>query len=520
MPSSGLPPPKSSPGPGGEELLVREVARCRNDPIRYARMAFPWGMPDTPLEREKGPEPWQNAVWRDVGRACTANAFDGLTPCPPVRVAVSSGHGIGKSAWTAITILWLMSTRPRCKITVTATTAEQLRSRTWAELAKWHALAINTHWFDCSHSRGGLSLRAVCNPEGWFAVGHTCREENSEAFAGQHAADSSSIYIFDEASGVPDKIYEVAEGGLTDGEPFFFALGNPTRRAGVFNQIFGAQRHRWLTHQIDSREVARTNKDLINEWVKDYGEDSDWVRVRVRGVFPRGGDLQFIDSECIHAAMRRQVTKAEIYHAPIVIGADVARYGDDASVICVRQGLGILALKRYRGADLMTVAGLIAQAWQEHKADAVFVDVGGLGAGVVDRLLQQGLNPIAVNFGGTSTTAAYANKRSEMWGRMRDWIRQGGCLPSDNELRTDLEAPLFGVPEASGRITLEHKDHMRKRGVASPDSGDALALTFAELVVRATPYELLQKRIYNNEFDPIGAPTEGLWSGSYSPIGG
>ncbi|EBI0451191.1 terminase, partial [Salmonella enterica subsp. enterica serovar Cerro] len=185
------------------------------------------------------------------------------------RCATSSGHGIGKSALTAWVILYIMSTRPFCKGVVTANTSEQLRTKTWGELGKWKKRCITGHWFEYNNGKGNMNIYHVDHMESWRCDGQTCREENSESFAGLHAANSSPFYIFDEASAVPDKIWEVAEGGLTDGEPFWFAFGNPTRNTGRFRECFRKFKHRWRRKQIDSRLAKMTNKELIEEWRND-----------------------------------------------------------------------------------------------------------------------------------------------------------------------------------------------------------------------------------------------------------
>lgn len=199
---------------------------------------------------------------------------------PPIRVAVSSGHGIGKSTLQAWVVDWITSTRPYCRGTVTANTSTQLDTKTWAAILYWKKLSITAPWFEINSQR--LYFKG-CR-ESWFVAPQSCKEENSEAFAGQHAANSTSFYVFDEDSAVPDKIHEVAQGGLTDGEPMWFLFGNPTRSSGAFfRACFGADKHRWKVFTIDSRASRFTNKAQIAEWVADYGEDSDFVRVRVRG---------------------------------------------------------------------------------------------------------------------------------------------------------------------------------------------------------------------------------------------
>jgi hypothetical protein len=287
--------------------------------------------------------------------------------------------------------------------------------------------------------------------------------------------------IFDEASAIEDVIWETAEGAMTTPGAIWAVFGNPTRNSGKFRECFGRMRHRWHNRQVDSRTARMANKAQLQQWIDDYGEDSDFVRVRVRGVFPRAGACQLIPSDVVDAAYDKSL-RPEVYsHAPKVLGVDVARYGDDQSVIVLRQGLVCPWLKKYRGLDLMTFAGLVAQVIEEEDADMVFVDQGGMGAGVVDRLLQLRFrNVVGVDFGGAALNKVlYYNKRTEMWCLMRDWFSQGPAIPPDEELRSDLVSPEYGYTGDKGQIALEKKADMKKRGLASPDCGDALCLTFA-----------------------------------------
>ena len=195
-------------GEGTEELkLLHLVDQFYADPLGFVRTCFKWGEPGTPLEHFLGPDEWQCQELREIGLQVQERAFDGHTPVSPIRRAVASGHGIGKSALTAWIVLWLMSTRPDSRGTVTANTYVQLETKTWAAIQKWLKLCLTAHWFVCTTNR----LYHRDSKETWFCSPATCKEENSEAFAGQHAADASSFYVFDEASAVPDKIFEVAE---------------------------------------------------------------------------------------------------------------------------------------------------------------------------------------------------------------------------------------------------------------------------------------------------------------------
>lgn len=315
-----------------ELQLVDEVGSCLFDPARFVLGAFPWGAKG-PLKDYAGPDAWQREFLEGIGAEVRRNGFDGLHAVPAIRRAVSSGHGIGKSTLAAWLVCWIMSTRPHAQGTITANTYTQLETKTWAAVKRWMALCITSHWFISGDQR----MYHKDHKDTWFCSPQSSKEENSEAFAGQHAVGSTSFYIFDEDSGISDGVHEVAEGGLTDGEPMIFLFGNCTRITGNFYRAcFGAQRDRWAPIVVDSRNSSFTNKDQIAEWIELYGEDSDFVRVRVRGLAPRASDAQFIDQERVLQAQRRQVVVLD--DEPLVAGVDLAWGGEDDNVIRFRRG--------------------------------------------------------------------------------------------------------------------------------------------------------------------------------------
>ena len=464
-----------------DHRLAHEIAEFYDDPLGFVLYAFPWGEDHTVLSGAEGPRKWQWEFLEAWGKEITERGFDGKNPVAPIQFSFASGHGIGKSALSAWIALFIMSTRSHSKGVMTATTAPQLKTKTWAELGKWKKLCVTGHWFGFNASHGNMNLVHREAADTWRVDAQTCREENSESFAGLHAAGSTPWYLFDEASGVPDKIFEVSEGGLTDGEPMRFMFGNPTKNTGYFRKTFGALRHRFNTMQIDSRDVAGTNKQLIDTWAKDYGEDSDFFRIRVKGQFPRASSLQLIGTETAEKAGQRETFKDE--RAPIVMGVDVARFGDDASVIYMRQGRDgrNIPYKMYRELDSIQLAGHVAEYIEQYSPKKVFVDgTGGYGSGVVDQLIANGYGRIVedVQFGARAIEAdIYYNKRAEMYGNMKKWL-ESGIIPNDQTLIDDLTGVEYGFAKEN-KIQLEKKEDMKKRGLASPDVADALALTFA-----------------------------------------
>lgn len=484
-----------------DELIAKEMGRLYADPLGFVDFSYDWGYGS--LEGFNGPDDWQMEFLDRWGHEIKSRKFDGVTPVDPIQFLTSSGHGIGKSALTAWAVDFIMSTRPYAKGTVTANSAPQLRTKTWAEVQKWTKRCITGHWFDITDGQF-MAMKHKQHPDEWRCFAQTCAKENSESFAGQHAANSTSFYIYDEASAIEDVIWEVSEGGMTDGEPMWLAFGNPTRSSGRFFQGFGKNKHRWIRYQIDSRKAKMTNKKKIQEWIDDYGEDSDFVKVRVKGVFPSAGSCQFIPTDEVNRCIGMTL-QTEAFNS-VVIGVDVARFGDDESVICIRRGRKVYPLQSYRGLDNVQLAQKVIEQIGMHKPQAVFVDGGGTGSGVVDYCRSLGYGVIEVNFGSSPRDPKkYSLKTDEIWGDMRDAVKAGVDLPDDQELMDQLIGREYGFTPKM-QIKLEKKEDMKKRGLSSPDRADALALTYSENVV---PID--HNRSYNSnsnfashEYDELG----------------
>jgi hypothetical protein len=261
-------------------------------------------------------------------------------------------------------------------------------------------------------------------------------------------------------------------------------VATPRGRIGRFRSAFDDAR--WHTTQVDAREVSFTNRNQIQAWADAYGDDSDFFRVRVKGVFPRVGAMEFISAYAVAEARTREA-EAHLFD-PLVIGVDVARFGDDETVLVVRKGRDARSIPaiRLRGLDTMSVAGRVVELAQSLRADAVFIDGGGVGGGVVDRCRQLRLDVFDIQFGGKADRSdilsqgeSYANKRAEIWGAMRAWITTGGgTIENEDALAEQLIGPTYGFNQRD-EIQLERKEDLKKRGVASPDWADALALTFS-----------------------------------------
>lgn len=474
--------------------LARDIGAMAYDPLKHCLYAFPWGEPGTPLEDTKGPRDWQGAVMKTIAK----HLKDPATRFQPLRIALASGHGIGKSAEIGMLSKWALDCWVDSRVVITANTEQQLITKTSPEVNKWHKLAITRDWFKPATMK--IASKEAGHEDSWRLDFVTWSANNTEAFAGLHNVGRLILVMKDEGSNIDDRVWEVTEGALTDENTvlIWIVFGNPTRNTGRFFECFHRYRHRWVTRHIDAREVEGTNKEYLNELIDTYGIDSDIVKVRVLGQFPSASSMQFIGTGVTQAARERIIDHGAILPSdPVIFGLDHARFGDDATVLAIRQGRDAKSRpwKQWSGANSMQIAGDLNEAMRRYLPDAVFIDAGGPNAGgVIDRLRQ--LNPeyesiFETNFGSSTKemTARWnnevrvkvANKRAQMWTNMRAWLERG-AIPDDQQLADDLTGLEYGYT-TDNSILLEKKEHMRARGLASPDHADALALTFAEDVL-------------------------------------
>jgi hypothetical protein len=460
-----------------------------DDPEAFVMFAYPWGQKGTPLEHFSGPRRWQRKILKQMAVAIREGNLKKVYKL--FRKAVSSGRGIGKSALVAWLIDWFNTTRIGSTVIVSANTETQLRTITWAELSKWTAMSIHSHWWEISGITRSpakwlkeLVERDLKKGTGyWGANGKLWSEENPDAYAGPHNHDGMMV-IFDEASGIPTPIWGVANGYFTEPTPnrFWFAFSQGRRNTGYFFECFNAKRDIWDTDQIDARTVEGTDPALYQEIIDEYGEDSDEARVEVYGEFPKSGDETFISRRVVEDAAKREnpVDKT----APVVIGVDPAR-GGDWFVIYVRQGRRTVIIRKFKidtdDEEIGTMEGVghVVDAIEEFKPVLVVIDATGMGAVVYDRLKELRYKMVkGVNFSWKAKDPKrWGNKRAEMWGEMRKWLVTGS-IPDDKRLIDDLSGPKR-KPDSSGVMLLESKKDMKARGLASPDLGDALAVTFA-----------------------------------------
>lgn len=479
------------------DAILDYLYETQHDPELFVKLSFPWGEAGTALENKKGPEAWQLELLRDIKQGLK-------TPDQVIREAVASGHGIGKSAMVAWLVLWAIGTAADCKCVITANTEPQLRTKTWPELGKWFQMWIAKELF--TYTATSIFSNEEGHEKTWRADAIPWSVVSPESFAGLHNQGNRILIIFDEASAIDNLIWETTEGALTDKdtEIIWCCFGNPTRNTGRFYDCFHKFRDLWINRKIDSRTVSFSNKKQIAEWIRTYGEDSDFFKVRVRGEFPSSSDNQFIPRYLVEEATNRTLRPEQYLFAPVVLGLDPAWNGGDAVCCYMRQGL--LAKKVFKltqNTNDLVVAKMLADAEDKYKADAVFIDLG-YGTGIKSAGDAWGRNWTLVAFGGTKGIRPECkNKRADIWLSMKEWLQNGGCIEKDDtELMDDLTGPEL-APTDDGRLLLEKKESMKKRGVPSPNSADALALTFSFPVLSKSQQMLSPVTAEGSDYDPF-----------------
>jgi hypothetical protein len=503
-----------------EEALIQDIAGFTLDPLGFSRYAFPWGEPGTLSDQHI--RAFQVDTLRQIG-----DHLQGPNRFQPLQLAICSGHGIGKSALIAMILNWAMSTCDDCRGIITAGKEEQMATKTWPEVSKWFNLAINRHWWELTATK--IHVKDGSHRDSWRIDRVSWSKENVDTFAGMHNQGKRIVVIFDESSAIDDRIWEVTEGALTDEdtEILWIAFGNPTQNTGRFRECFGKFKHRWLQRQIDSRTVEGTNKALYAKWISDWGEDSDFVRIRVRGEFPRAGSSQFIAGDTVAEARKRDV--GDQSRAYKILSVDVARFGNNQTVIGWRQGLRAKITDKMRGKDTIEVGKQVIMRIILERPRSCVIDGDGIGGGVVDYV--RSYLPAAWHAAGllcqvqkdgtiklpewwrleefhggmpAGDQFMYFNKRAEVWGKMRDWLLTGE-IPDDAELADELTGPEY-FHSNKNQIQLEKKDDMESRGLSSPDNGDMLAMTFGVTPMLKTRDEELAERIAAvQKVDPMEA---------------
>lgn len=417
------------------------------------------------------------------------------------RIAMKACKGPGKTAVEAWMIWAFMSCYAEKgehpKGAAVAITEDNLKDNLWPELAKWQKRSkFLSGTFDWQKER----VCAKGHPETWFFSARSWPKsadisQQSNTLAGLHS--EYLMFVLDESGGIPDAVMAAAEGGLATGKwGKIIQAGNPTHRSGPLYRACTTERHLWhvVTITGDPDDPARSPRISV-QWAKEqidkYGRENPWVMVNVFGEFPPDSLNSLIGPEEVENAMRRRVGYDDYAYSQRRLGIDVARFGDDRTVIFPRQGLLSFKPVEMRNARTNDIAARAMLAKSRWASELEFVDdTGGYGAGVVDSMIQAGQPPIAINFSGKADDPKYYNKRAEMWFRMTDWIKRGGSLPRMPELVKELTAPTYTF--ARGKFRLEDKKQIKERLGFSPDYADALALTFAYVEMPGEQIESMQ----------------------------
>jgi len=437
-----------------ENPLVDFVSAYKDDPVAFVREIL-------------GAEPF------DYQQALLVDIANGER-----KISVRSGHGTGKSTTFSWAMLWFAMTRFPFKVVVTAPTSGQLFDALFAELKRW----INElpealrPILDVKNDR--VSLLAA--PSEGFISARTSRAETPEALAGVHSANV--MLVVDEASGVPEQVFEAAAGSMSGHSAVTLLASNPTRSSGTFFETQTRLSGSWKCHHWSCVKSPLVSRDFIDEMKLRYGEESNAYRIRVLGEFPLADDDTIVPFHLVDAAVHRDIEPDD--HATVIWGLDVARFGSDKTALAKRQGNTITEINSWQGLDLMQTVGRVKAEYDglpmSIRPSEIMVDVIGMGGGVVDRLRELGLPVRGINVAESpSMKDTYTNLRAELWFKMRGWLEQRGAkLPRNEQLIAELTSIRYSFV-SSGKMKAEGKDDMRKRGLASPDLADAVCLTLA-----------------------------------------
>jgi hypothetical protein len=390
------------------------------------------------------------------------------------RISVRAGHGVGKSTACSWALIWHMTTRFPQKSVVTAPTSAQLFDALYSELKAW----INKLPPVLRDSYEVFSDRIVLKgaPESSFISARTSSSERPEALAGVHS--EHVLLVVDEASAVPEAVFEAAAGSMSGHSASTILISNPTRNSGLFYKTHHDLASDWCRMHVSCLNIPLVSADFVSQIKATYGAESNAFRIRVLGEFALADDDTLIPAELVDGAISRDISINS--SEPLVFGLDVARFGSDRTALVKRKGNVVIEVKSWGGLDTMQVVGAIVNEAKLDRPDEICVDTIGLGSGVADRLRELGMNVRDVNVAESSAMNPNANKlRDELWLAVKEWLATKSVkLPADDQLRHELVAPRYTFT-SSGKVQVESKDSMRKRGMRSPDLADALCLSFA-----------------------------------------
>lgn len=391
------------------------------------------------------------------------------------RVSIRSGHGVGKSAMAAWTVLWFLATHYPAKVAITAPTAHQLEDVLHPEIGAW--LKRMPAGLEGEFLLKADRLILKSSPAESFAAFRTGNKSNPDALQGFHA--ENFMFVLDEASGIDDIVFEVAEGALSTPSAKVLMTGNPTRASGYFFDSHHSQRGSWHTMAVPCSLSSRVAPEYVERMLR-YGQDSNIFRVRVLGEFPKSDDDAVIPLEWVEASIGREVKTIK---GPEVWGLDVARFGDDRTALAKRQMNALLGpIQTRRNLDTMQVAGWVLREYEdaETKPESIYVDVIGIGAGVVDRLKEHGLPVRGINVAERPADSdRYMRYRDELWFKGREWFEDRDCtMPDDQDLAGELTTVSYEITP-TGKIQVASKEKMKRDGRPSPDLADAFLLTLS-----------------------------------------
>ena len=393
------------------------------------------------------------------------------------KMSVRSGHGTGKSTTASWAMLWYVLLRFPNKVVVTAPTSGQLFDALFAELKRWINELPDQLKVLLTVKSDRVELAAA--PSEAFISARTSRAETPEALAGVHSANV--LLVVDEASGVPEKVFEAAAGSMSGHSATTILLSNPTRSSGTFYESQTRMSDSWWTRRWSCVDSPLVSDEFVDEMRARYGEESNAFRVRVLGEFPMADDDTIIPFHLVESAIRRDIEVTPDLKP--IWGLDVARFGSDKTALCKRYGNVVTEITSWQGLDLMQTVGRVMAEYEglspSMRPNEILVDSIGVGGGVVDRLRELGAPVRGINVGEAAMGKTYMNLRAELWFRAKGWLEDRSCkLPNDDQLMAELTAIRFSFTPG-GKMKAESKDEMRKRGLKSPDLADALCLTMA-----------------------------------------
>lgn len=400
------------------------------------------------------------------------------------RMAMKACKGPGKTACLASLSWNFMVTRPQAQIAATSISADNIADGLWKEMAIWQGRSpLLTNQFTWTKTR----ITENSHSETWFMSLRSwsksaSKEQQADALAGFH--NDYLMFVLDEAGGIPDGVMAAAEAGLSTGiETKLLIAGNPTHLEGPLYRACNQERQLWWVIEItgdpdDPMRSPRVSIEWARQQIEKYGRDNPWVLVNVFGKFPPQSINSLMGVEEVRAAMNRQPRPEEYNWAQKRLGVDVARFGDDRTVLFPRQGLRAFMPVVMRNARTDMIAARVMMAHAKWKPEIIFVDdTGHWGHGVIDNCYAGGIEPIGLQYHGPAIDPRFRNRRCEMWMGLADWVKRGGCLPDIPELVAELATPTYTF--TNGTFLLEDKDQIKARLGRSPDLGDALAQTFA-----------------------------------------